>query len=123
MRFFFLALFFLMSSCNPSTLSEWRVEGVCIVKTLVEELEKIQSLEDLKRSSSSIKKKYNKLVEVMIEAEKWQEQEGDFHPESFYSEALCREYIRLYSIEGCKELLFSLQKDGLHKLDRALAKK
>ncbi len=111
-----------MFACSPSTLSEWRVEGVSLVKSLVEELQKVKSSDDLKVASKSIKKKYSKLVEIMLEADSYPQEEGAFHPESFYSDALKGEYIRLYKIEGCKELLFLMQKESLHKLDRATSK-
>ena len=54
-RYFPILLIFLIG-CNPSTLSEWRVEGVSIVRDLVEELESVKTLKDLEAKKSSIKK-------------------------------------------------------------------
>jgi hypothetical protein len=121
-RYFPILLIFLIG-CNPSTLSEWRVEGVSIVRDLVEELESVKTLKDLEAKKSSIKKKYNKLVGVMIEAERYDEDQNDLQPESFYSDALRDQYVRIYSIEGGRELLFEIQNESLHKLDLYLTKK
>lgn len=55
MRIFFVIFCFLVS-CSPSTLSEWRVEGVSVVRDLVEELEQVATLVDLEKRKSSIKK-------------------------------------------------------------------
>ncbi len=109
-----------MVSCSPSTLSEWRVEGVSIVRNLVEELEGVTSLEELEAKKGSLKKKYNQLVYVMIEASHYEEEEGDLVPDSFYSDALRDQYVRLYEIEGARALLFEIQRESLHKLDKHL---
>ncbi|MCH9617032.1 MAG: hypothetical protein SP4CHLAM5_00080 [Chlamydiia bacterium] len=123
MKTYFTILFLFLVSCSPSTLSEWRVEGVSIVKDLVEELKEIDDFKSLQAKKASIKKKYNKLVGVMIEAEKYEQEQNTFLPESFYSDALKAQYIRLYQIEGCKELLFAIQKESLHRLDLSITKK
>ena len=121
MRIFFLIFCFLVS-CSPSTLSEWRVEGVSVVRDLVEELEQVATLVDLERRKASIKKKYNRLVQIMIEAEKYDEEDA-LRPFSFFSNALRDQYVRIYQIDGGKEFLFEVQKEGLHKLDLYLSKK
>lgn len=123
MKRYFLSLAFLIVSCAPSSLSEWRVEGVSVVRDLVEELQSIGSLKELETKKYSIKKKYMKLVSIMLEAEKYEEEEDSFQVEHFYSDALREQYVRLYQIEGAMEVLYEIQKDGLHKLDRAHAKK
>ncbi|MCH9620850.1 MAG: hypothetical protein S4CHLAM20_02560 [Chlamydiia bacterium] len=117
MRTYFLISLLFLASCSPSTLSEWRVEGVSVVKDLVEELKTIDSLTALENKKSSIKKKYSKLLNIMIEADNYDEDESTLRPESFYSNALREQYIRLYEIEGARELLFEIQKESLHKLD------
>jgi hypothetical protein len=122
MRLFFVLPLCFLLACSPSTLSEWRVEGISIVRDLVEELEQIETLKDLQVRNSSIKKKYNKLVQIMIEAEKYDEEDA-VRPGSFFSDALRDQYIRIYRIEGGKEELFDMQKEGLHKLDLYLSKK
>lgn len=118
MKVYFSIFFLFLVACSPSTLSEWRVEGVSVVRDLVEELKEIHTLKELEAKKPSIKKKYNKLVSIMIEAERYDQEEDSFTPESFYSDALRDQYLRLYQIDGCRELLFSIQKESLHKLDR-----
>jgi hypothetical protein len=118
MKTYFIIFLLFLVSCSPSTLSEWRVEGVSVIRDLVEELKEVPDLKSLEGKKATIKKKYSKLVYIMIEAEKYEEEENTFLPESFYSDALKAQYIRLYEIEGCRELLFQMQKESLHKLDR-----
>lgn len=120
---YFIVLLLLLSGCSPSSLSEWRVEGVSIVRDLVEDFEKVQSLKDLESKKYTLKKKYNKLVSIMLEAEKYEIEEGSFQVESFYSDALRAQYLRIYEIEGAKELLYEIQKDSLHKLDRSVGRR
>lgn len=123
MQRLFLIFFLFLASCSPSTLSEWRVEGVSIVKDLVEEFKSIETLSDLKSHKRTIQKKYSKLVEVMIEASSYQEGDETLRPESFYSDALKAQYLRIYEIEGGRELLFEIQKESLHKLDQFVRSK
>lgn len=62
------------------------------------------------------------LVQIMIEAEKYDEEDA-LRPFCFFSNALRDQYVRIYQIEGGKEFLFEVQKEGLHKLDLYLSKK
>ena len=121
MTIFFIIALLVLASCNPSNLSEWRVEGVSIVRNLVEELELIETIADLEERKSSIKKKYAKLIQIMIEGDRYEDIDA-LKPESFFSNALRDQYIRIYQIEGGKELLFEIQKESLHKLDQYLKK-
>ena len=120
-RYFLVPLLFL-AACRPSTLSEWRVEGISIVRDLVEELEGISSLEEVEAKKGSLKKKYNALVYVMMEASSYEEEEGEIVPDSFYSDALRQQYLRLYEIEGGRAALFEIQRESLHDLDKFLKK-
>jgi hypothetical protein len=123
MRRYFLIILIFLAACSPSTLSEWRVEGVSIVKNLVEELSLIETIKDLEGKQSSIQKKYSKLVAIIIESDKFEEGDETLRPESFYSDALRKQYVRIYEMEGGRKLLFEIQKESLHKLDHFIQSK
>ncbi len=111
----------LITSCSPSSIDEFQLEGEDIAKELLKELVKVHSLSDLKREGPKIKKEYLHLVDVMIAAKKYQnrhpndEVPGQIGLEA--SEALKKEFIRVYQLEGCSELMEALQRESLHKLD------
>ena len=83
----------------------------------------IDSIKDLKSKQSSIQKKYNKLVAIIIEADKYEEGDETLRPESFYSDSLRRQYVRIYEMDGGRKLLFEIQKESLHKLDQFIQSK
>lgn len=118
-KFFLFFLFFLIG-CSPSTLDEWRMEGISTVRELVKELEAIDTFKDLVAKKKVIKRKYLRLVEIMIEADKYIEDENTTEINTFYSDMLRMQYIRLFQIQGCQELLYDIQKESLHKLDKFL---
>ena len=117
----FLVLAFLLSSCSPSSSREYQLEGEDIAKAILKRLERVQSAGDLVREGPKLKKDYAKLVQVMIAAREYQErcplEEVALQPRMEVSDALKREFMRVYQLEGCHELMEALQRESLHKLD------
>lgn len=126
---FFVFLFF--SSCSPHSLEDFQHEGEAHLRILCRELNKIDSREVLAQAEPRLKKIFNRLVDLMIEARKYQRE----HPEEqisegalcdhFLNEALMLELKRVYQLEGAREIVESAQKEALIRLDafeRALAK-
>lgn len=120
LRFFFLALIFV--SCSPNSKEEWRLEGANISRDLIESFKEIHSLDELERKAPRIKKKFNKLVDLVIAAKKYHmkhpdEEESKVRPE-LVNELLKAELIRIYQIDGCQPYLEEIERDSLHKLDQ-----
>ena len=87
------------------------------------ELQKIHNREDLAKSAPLLKLKFDRLVDLMIEARKTQQD----HPEecvfdfdhSIYSssEAVKEQLKRVYRIEGGKDVIEKAQREALIRLD------
>jgi hypothetical protein len=121
MRKKFLFFLFFLASCSPGSIKEYQIEGEDIAKNIIKILERIESVSDLERDSLKLKKEFISLVKVMIEAKKYQNN----HPEEEIrasvslevSENLKKEFMRIYQLEGCQDVMEALQRESLHKLD------
>lgn len=117
---FFCALVFL-TSCSPGSIREYQIEGEDVAKNIIKILEKVESPQDVERDSLKLKKEYAALVKIVIDARKYQQN----HPgeevrgpiSSEVSDKLKKEFIRIYQIEGCQDVMEALQRESLHKLD------
>ena len=113
---------FLFTGCSPTSLSEYRAEGEGYIKKLIEELIEIDSVSQLEEKEIRLKKRFSAITDLMIAAKKYQIK----HPNDIgelttwqleMSDALKKEMIRLYQIDGCASKLEEIQRDSLHKLD------
>ena len=118
--------------CSPNSSEEFQSEGQARCRTLVLELQKIESREQLLRLEPQLKKHFESLISLMIEAREFQQKKIDnFFPEINFEEnlveiALQEELRRIYSIEGAREVIEHTQQEALVRLDayeRTLAKK
>jgi len=101
-----------LASCGPATLSDVRYEGEAQTKKLAAELRMIEGKEDLQRASPKLKKRFNKIAELLVLARKFPKEEME---PSFASEQLFAELARLYEIPGCKELIENAQVDAVQR--------
>ncbi len=121
MRKKFLVFLVFFVSCSPGSIKEYQIEGEDIAKNMIKILERVESVNDLERDSLKLKKEIAALVKIMIEAKKYQ----NSHPEEEVrepinfevSEALKKEFMRIYQLEGCQDAMEALQRESLHKLD------
>ena len=121
-----------MSGCAPSSLEDFQREGESRCKGIVELLEKVEQYEQLIPLEPTLKKKFESLVDLFIQAREFQER----HPEDVpleknrstqrISQQLQEELRRIYALEGARELIERSQQEALVKLDafeRTLARK
>lgn len=120
MRRYLFAFFFLVS-CGPHTREEYRCEGESVARQLHSDLTRIESLSDLKAEAPKIKKRFINLTDLMIRAKKRQRMQTDEfdvdEKNTYLSDQLKAEFIRIYQIEGCQKLMEDLQRESLHRLD------
>lgn len=102
-------------------------EGQGIERTLVEELKKIHTREQLLTSVPKLKKLFASLGNVMIAAEEYRAK----HRHAFVqttkrehalSDALRNELTRIYHIEGSRDIIEKCQEETLNRLDAVLKK-
>lgn len=108
---FWIMLF--LCSCGPSSWTDLRFEGEAQTRRLTEELHAIENKEDLQKALPRLKKRFNKLADVLVEVRKYPKEEGN---PSFISEQLFIELARIYEMPGGRELVESSQKQAVRKL-------
>ena len=118
-------------SCSPSSLEDFRYEGEARCRSLVKELQKIETREQLIRIAPVLKRHFEELVTLMIHAREFQEEHSDEEPgilasDKVASRLLEDELRRVYEIEGGREIMERAQQEALVRLDafeRVFAKK
>lgn len=124
------ALLLTLCSCSPNSSEEFHREGEARCRTLVRDLEKIESRQQLVLAAPQLKKHFEALIDLMIEAREFQQKhmdeaalESDERTEDVRLE---EELRRIYAIEGGREVIEKAQQEALARLDayeRALAKR
>ncbi len=117
-----ILLLVLCVGCASRSVDDYQSEGEAIQRSLVKELKKVQSVEQLRERAPRLRHHFNDLVELMIEARKNIRGEAVVH-DSRWSDALRGEMIRLYELEGAREVMESAEREALTKLDRFEEKK
>jgi hypothetical protein len=129
---FIIGVFFLfLCSCSPNSYEEFQQEGEAHCRLLVATLQKIENRKQLLFAEPALKKHFEGLIDLMIEAREFQEKLEDVSNESIFGEnstntSLELELRRIYTIEGGREVIERAQQEALVRLDayeRALAKK
>lgn len=121
--FIFFSFLLMLSGCSPNSLDDYQREGQVFCKNLSRELAMIHSREDLLKAESKLKKKFDDLVQLIMEARTYQVKHPDEFPNSQeeqnpFSEELLFELKRIYgSIEGGREIIERSQKEALFRLD------
>lgn len=114
----------LLCSCSPTSIDDYKKEGESLSWDIVHTLEKIQTREQLVQAAPLLKKKFNLLVDLMIEAKQFS---GEFLEDSLEpnraNERLLAEFKRIYALEGGKAIIESAQREPLIRLDGAFQKK
>jgi hypothetical protein len=110
--YIFLAFFFL-GGCGTSSLSDLRQEGEFQTKKLAEELRQIETREDLDHSLPKLRRRFNKLADVLVEARRYSEYEPS---PSEISEELFLELARLYEMPGGREAIETAQLEAIQRL-------
>lgn len=110
-------IFLFLVSCGPATLSDLRYEGEAQTQKLAEELRVIETKEELQKAVPTLRKRFNKIADILIEARGFQKEEAG---PSFASEQLFAELARLYEMPGGREWIENAQLEAVQKLKRGL---
>ena len=121
--FFLLVIAVVLGSCSPHSSEEFQTEGEVLCRSLIETLQPIDSSEKLLSAEPVLKKKFESLVALMIEASTFVQKhpdswdEGSSQKVSLISVTLKEQLHRIYSIEGGREVIERAQQESLVKLD------
>lgn len=116
------SLFILTSSCQPSSLEEFQIEGQASARRLLQDLRKIETRSDLAIVEPLLKKDFFAISELAIEALTFQmknpgEECGFTTAQAFLNEALLEEFRRVYALEGGRECIERAAKEAMLRLD------
>lgn len=121
-------LFLLIVSCNSKSPEYFLAQGQQVKLELLSELEGIDDIETLLQASPKLQRLFGQLVDVMIEAKKWQNshktavwQMSD--DESMTSQQIAQELARICQIPSAQVLIEKTQEVALLKLDSAVNRK
>lgn len=110
-----------MISCTPSSFEKFQKEGQKLAMELAGDLQGIETRRQLIEKEGSIKKKIDQLVDLMIEARRWQRKQAKAATipigDKQASDALKAEMERIYAIDGCQEIFEEWQREALNRLD------
>ncbi len=118
---FFCLLLSCLASCSPNRPEDFHAEGRSLARKLSDELKTIESIDDLEKNQAELKKSFNQLVDLMIEARKYQLA----HPDAEWidngadekQEELIDQLRTIYALPGGREKIEDLQREALLKLD------
>jgi hypothetical protein len=113
----------MLCGCSPHSTEEFQREGETQLSLLVQDLQAIETREQLTTAAPRLKKHFESLVALILEARRFQEENpDDAGSESvvepgIFSLRLEEELRRLYQMEGGKEVIEKAQHEALVKLD------
>jgi hypothetical protein len=120
---FLCILYSVCCGCSPSSISDFRHEGESICRDIITDLENIQERGDLVKFEVSLKKNFEKLSFVLMQAREFQMN----HPEEALiehdvegtevSDLLLEQMQRVYRIEGGREVIERAQREAMLRLD------
>ena len=108
----------LVVGCGPSSAEDFREEGRRIASELTDELKQIKARNQLVASQESLTKKFDELVDVMIQARLCKVLASPISIDDALNIELQAQLLRVSRLEGGLEVLEKCQKSALHRLDR-----
>lgn len=118
-RFCFLIFLFFFVGCSPANLKDLRCEGEAEMKKLTAELKKIESKEDVQKASKKLKKRFNRIADLLIETRKFSSPNDESIEPVPAGEELFAELARIYEIPGARAAIETAQSEAVHRLDRS----
>ncbi len=108
--------------CQPTSLEDFSWEGRALVRVLLRDLRKIETREDLFLLEPVLKKDFEKIVELIIQARSFQQKNPEIEI-SFQNInptlnlSVKEELKRIYEMEGGRECIERSQREAMLKLD------
>jgi len=117
-------LLLLLCSCGSKSLRDFDGEAERICKLLTKELQKVETREELLEAEGKLGPLFQQLVDLMLSAESYAKQhleEAELFSNA-YDEPLLEEMMRVYRIEGGREIVERAQREALIRLDKTKQK-
>lgn len=111
-----LILTLLLASCSPKSPKEVRKKGEEVARHLVSQLQAIDSREELLHALPQLRKDFLKLADLAVEGHACLE-EGPLPPvNSKLNQQLRQELVRIYALEGGRQMVEEAERDALNHL-------
>ena len=120
---FLLLTAILLTSCQPNSEDDFKQETKSICNHISSKLSSVKNLDDLKKSKPSLKQSFDDLVELLIQAKRFEMENGWSRSSPLTSEQakaqdqLISELNRVLQIDGAQDLIEDIQREPLEKLD------
>lgn len=113
--------FLLLAGCAPNSNQDFQHEGQARCRKLTLELKKIETRDQLQKALPLLQKRFEDLVDLMIEARRFQvdhpEEEMEEAASSLTNEEFADELKRIYRLEGGRDLMEKAEREALIRLD------
>lgn len=118
-------LLFLLVACGGSPIERAQSKGEGVTRALLKEFQKIHCRKDILEREGRLKRLFQELVTTILEVDAVaiESQEEAQRGENRYSQALQDELIRLYQIDGVREIVEDCQREALYRLDKGLRRR
>ncbi len=118
----FIVGLFLLTGCGGRSFENFRGQGEGITRSLIQEMQKIRTREELLAAGPELTSLFLELASVMQKAKAYQLQHPKEEAPPFtefnhaLSDQLRQELNRLYAIDGGREVMEGYQREGLEAL-------
>lgn len=106
-----------LASCGPATFDDLRVEADAEIRLLAKELRGIETKEDLQKAIPRLRKRYNRIADLLIEAKNYPPANDEG---SSASEELFVELARIYEMPGGREGIELAETQAVQRLQSDL---
>lgn len=114
-RTFHLWILTILAGCSP--FHDISGEGEAETRKLAAELRAIETKEELQKAVPRLKKRFNRLADLVVEARSFKQEASE---PTAASEELFIELARLYEMTGGRELIESAQADAVSRVKSGL---
>ena len=110
-----------LTSCGRRSLDDFREEGESVTRSLIQELRQIRTRQQLLSSSKKLQYLFNKLADIMIAAQEFRQKQKitEKSPDLVNPEISAKlrlELVRIYKLEGGRQIIEKCQEQALCKL-------
>ncbi len=121
-KLFLFCCALVLCGCQPTSLEDFQVEGSSLARVLLRDLRKVESREDLGLLEPILKKDFERMVDLIIQARVFHQKNPELEV-SFQNVnetlnlSIMEELKRIYEMEGGRECIERAQKEAMLKLD------
>jgi hypothetical protein len=106
--------------CGSPTLEDYREEGQSVLRSIIHDLHTIKTKQDLVNAVPKLNQQFNRLVDIMLEAEHLRTPETPVKNDFYVSDELRTELLRIYQLPDGRELIEQCQAGALIRLEKGL---